>query len=108
MIGDLDLLQRKEFYIKYCGKEWAVPELTNKQYAQLCAILKDIEDKSAKREVEGVDELYEDLFNLTIPSMPGRIIRKMPLRDSHALFVTVLKHYGVDLSTEKKNQPASS
>lgn len=104
MIGDLDLLTKKDFFVRYKGKEWRIPELTAGEYASFCALLAELEKKTAAKEPEAVEELYVEIFGITVPDLPGRIVRKMPLGDSHALFLTVLRHYGLasDGSDKKK------
>jgi hypothetical protein len=112
MVGDLDLLTKKEFFVRYQNKEWRIPELTAREYAEFCALLVQLEDKTAAKDPEKVDEIYQDIFGLTVPALPARVVRKMSLADSHALFVTILKHYGFDLSDKpsdkKKVGPAKS
>jgi hypothetical protein len=111
MVGDLDLLTKKEFYIRYQGKEWRVPDLTAREYSEFCALLIQLEDKASTQDPDKVDEIYRDIFSLTVPELPTRIIKRMSLGDSHAMFTTVLKHYGFDLAADKdkkKVEPAKS
>jgi hypothetical protein len=108
LIGDLDALTRKTFYVKYQGTEWKMPELTAGEYAHLCYLLEDLEKLSANKEQPGrVDEIYNKILSLCIPTLPNRIKKKMPLVDAHAMFLTVLKRYGMDVEKKKTAQKKS-
>mgnify|MGYP001479774656 CR=1 FL=1 len=108
LIGDLDALTRKTFYVKYQGVEWKMPELTAGEYAHLCYLLEDLEKLSENKEHPArVDELYNKILSLCIPELPNRIKKKMPLVDAHAMFLTVLKRYGMNVEKKKTAQKKS-
>ena len=108
LIGDLDALTRKTFYVKYQGVEWKMPELTAGEYAHLCYLLEDLEKLSENKEHPArVDELYNKILSLFIPDLPNRIKKKMPLVDAHAMFLTVLKRYGMNVEKKKTAQKKS-
>lgn len=108
LIGDLDAISRKTYYVKYQGVEWKMPELTAGEYAHLCFLLESLEKHNADRNNPGaVDDLYDKILTLCIPSLPRRIKKKMPLVDAHAMFLTVLKRYGMEVEKKKTAQKKS-
>lgn len=103
LIGDLDVMSRRPVYVRYKGKEYLVRDLTARDYARLCAILKEIEDKTSSGDIEATDRAYYDLLRMALPTMWTWTIKRMALVDANALVIWILKHYGIDL--EKKNPP---
>jgi len=105
LIGDLDLMSRRPTYIRYKGKEWKVEDFTARDYARLCAILKEIEDATKAGKIEPIDPLYCEIINLAIPSMWSFTVKRMALVDINAMVIWILKHYGIDLDEKKKIDP---
>lgn len=112
LIGNLDALERKTFFIRYKGEELEVPEMTVRDYAEFIALLQEIEDKTEAKDVDGITEAYEDVIGLCVPSLSGRRIRKMSLVDQTAFVAAILKHHGVDpmksLDGKKKAAPIAA
>lgn len=107
LIGNLDALERKTFFIRWQGEEWPVPEMTVRDYAHFVALLQEIEDKTKAGDIDGVTEAYEDMIRVCLPSMPGRKIRKMSLVDQTAFVAAIMKHYGVDPLEAGKKKPTA-
>jgi hypothetical protein len=101
LLGDLDLLQKKVHYIRIEGREWRMPDLTAREYAEFCALMQMLEEKNSKNDPAGVDEVYERIFKICLPDFPRRKVRKMSLYDSHALFLYVLKRHGIEVEKKK-------
>jgi hypothetical protein len=105
LIGNLDALERKTFFIRWQGQEWPVPEMTVRDYAAFVALLQEIEDKTKAGDIDGVTEAYEEMIRLCVPSLAGRRIRKMSLVDQTAFVAAIMQHHGVDpLQSGKKKQ----
>lgn len=106
LIGNLDALEKKTFFIRWQGQEWPVPEMSVREYAQWVAILQEIEDKTKKGDIDGVTELYEEMISLCVPELPKRKISKMSLVDQTAFVALIMKHHGVDPAAQagKKKQ----
>lgn len=108
LIGDLDALERKTFFIRYMGRELEVPEMTVRDYANFIALLQTIEDKTKTGDIDGVTSAYEEMIRLCIPSLSKRKIKKMTLVDQTAFVAAILKHHGVDLKKKDQSQAQKS
>jgi len=102
LIGDLDLMSRRPVFIRYNGKEWRVKDLTAREYARLCAIIKQIESETSKGEnPDAVDALYTEVLMLCMPSLGRWRIKRMSMIDMSAMVIWIIKHYGGDLEKKK-------
>lgn len=108
LIGDLDLMSRRPVFIRLKDrKEYEVKDLTAREYARAVAIIQEIDTETkAAKDPDRVQELYEEFFSITMPTLSSRKLRKLPLVDVSAMYIWIVKYYGGDVEKKKTGQLA--